>query len=937
MIETLARILPKEGHYCLVSIKKPLPIQHGFYETLEELEKNAGSRLTNGWDVYYGCATFKDGSSRKAPNALSVKSFWLDLDCGESDKKPFDNQADALKALKNFCNVTKLPSPTLINSGNGVHVYWTLKDAVAPDVWEPVAEALKRLCRDNSFEADPAVTADVARILRVPDTLNFKSDPPKVVEVRQEQREETYLSIDEFKAIVGEVKTSKKSEPFVLTPLAKSIRDTKQTRFETILRRTASGSGCAQLGNAISNQENVEEPLWRAVVSIAVNCIDEDKAIHVVSNKHPDYDPEETIDKANRLLERPYKCATFENLSPEHCVDCPNKGKIGSPIRLGEEVKREEVPQEEPKESEVVEDSVDAPPPNKPVLPDPYFYAVPKGIYKKTPDDEPDLLIYENNFFLTKRLHDKEKGDLVFARLELPKDAPREFMIPLSIMSSKEELRKLLSQQGVLLIGKELDHMMFYLITCAKNQQHQFEAEIMRRQFGWADNDSKFILGDKEIGTDTVKFSPPSPVTERLCPYFEPKGTLEEWKKVVSVYNMPNFEPHAFGFFTAFGSPLIKHLGYNGAMINLINSHSGTGKSTILKVCNSVYGHPDKLLAQETDTFAHKMNRLGTMNSLPYTIDEITNMPPESVSTLVYGVSQGMGPGRMQSQNNIERKNDTTWALIALASSNSSMAEKLNYMKQFADGEIMRLLEYRIDSTSNLSKAKASKIFEGTLLNNYGLAGGVYIQWLIQNLPSVMNLVREVQEDLDSRAKLVAKERFWSAVISCNIAGAHIAKSLNLIDLDVAKVLKWATFELVPTLRQQITEPDIDFEGVLGAFINSSYGKILVVNGNVDARTSLYEQPTLEPRQELIVRIEPDTKLMYIFSKSLRTYCAREQIIFKDLISNLKASGVFIRTERKRLGKGSSINAQGVDSHVFKYAEDMINVEEFVKAESVGD
>ena len=110
----------------------------------------------------------------------------------------------------------------------------------------------------------------------------------------------------------------------------------------------------------------------------------------------------------------------------------------------------------------------------------------------------------------------------------------------------KEELRKLLSQQGVLLIGKELDHMMFYLITCAKNQQHQFEAEIMRRQFGWADNDSKFILGDKEIGTDTVKFSPPSPVTERLCPYFEPKGTLEEWKKVVSVYNMPNFEPHSY-------------------------------------------------------------------------------------------------------------------------------------------------------------------------------------------------------------------------------------------------------------------------------------------------------------------------------------------------------------------------------------------------------
>ena len=918
MIETLARILPQEGHYCLVSIKKPLPIQHGFYSTLEELQESAKKRLSSGWDVYYGCSTFKDGSSRKAPNARYTKSFWLDLDCGESDKKPFDTQREALIALKKFCNTTKLPSPTLINSGNGVHVYWILKEAVASDVWEPVAEGLKQLCVKHSFEADPVVTADVSRILRIPDTLNFKTDPPKEVKVWADQKESTYMTLDEFRAVVGAIES--KATPFVVTPLMQSVRDNKQSRFETIVRRGIDGSGCAQINNAITNQDKIDEPTWRAAISIAANCIDADTAIHLVSDKYSNYTPEETTAKANGVIDKPYKCSTFESLSPSHCAECSHKGRIGSPIRLGEEIKREE------EECEKVIDAYD-----KPALPDPYFYAVPKGIYKRTPDDEPDLLIYENNFFLTKRLHDKEKGDLVFARLELPKDAPREFMIPLSIMSSKEELRKLLSQQGVLLIGKELDHMMFYLITCAKNQQHQFEAEIMRRQFGWTDSNTKFILGDKEIGATTIKFSPPSPVTERLCPYFEPKGALEEWKKVVSVYDMPNFEPHAFGFFTAFGSPLIKHLGYNGAMINLINSHSGTGKSTILKVCNSVYGHPDKLLAQETDTFAHKMNRLGTMNSLPYTIDEITNMPPESVSTLVYGVSQGMGPGRMQSQNNMERKNDTTWALIALASSNSSMAEKLNYMKQFADGEIMRLLEYRIDSTNNLSKSQASKIFEGTLLNNYGLAGGVYIQWLIQNLGSAMDLVKKVQEDLDKRAKLVAKERFWSAVISCNIAGAHIAKSLNLIDLDVARVLKWATYELVPTLRDQISEPEIDFAGVLGAFINASYGKILVVNGNVDARTSLYEQPILEPRQELLIRIEPDTKLMYVFSKALRTYCAKEQVIFKDLVSSLKVSGIFKKTERKRLGKGSAINAQGVDSHVFQYNEDMINVEEFTK------
>ena len=146
-----------------------------------------------------------------------------------------------------------------------------------------------------------------------------------------------------------------------------------------------------------------------------------------------------------------------------------------------------------------------------------------------------------------------------------------------------------------------------------------------------------------------------------------------------------------------------------------------------MKVCNSVYGHPDKLLAQETDTFAHKMYRLGVMNNLPYTVDEITNMHPESVSTLLYNVSQGSGPGRMQASSNTERKNDTNWSLIALASSNASMAEKLSLIKQFADGEMMRLLEYRIDRTNNITKTDAYNLFEGTLLHNYGVAGPHYI------------------------------------------------------------------------------------------------------------------------------------------------------------------------------------------------------------------
>ena len=677
--------------------------------------------------------------------------------------------------------------------------------------------------------------------------------------------------------------------------------DDRQNKFANLLDKTKRQKGCAQIENILENQESIDYNLWRAGLSIAANCIDGEAYIHEMSKNHPDYTAEETQRKIKDLVDKPYRCTTFEEYAPNLCDGCKHRGSINSPIALCHEIKKAE-PEKD----------------NLPELPFPYFMSKEGGIYKTTDDDEkPDVLVYAHSLRVTKRLKDRERGELVFVRLKLPKDDAEEFMIPLSTVTSKEELRKFLSARGVVVMPKAFDQIMMYLITCINNQQYSNEAEIMRRQFGWTDNNDAFILGDKEISAKAVRYSPPSEITERLCEYLKPTGSLDVWKEVVSVYDMPKFEPHAFGFFTAFGAPIIKHLGYNGAMINLINSSSGTGKSTVLKMCNSVYGHPDKLLAQETDTFAHKMNRLGIMNNLPYTIDEITNMPPDRVSTLLYGVSQGIGPGRMQSQNNMERRNDTSWALIALASSNASMAEKLSMMKSFADGEIMRLLEYRIEQTNNLTKAEANKIFEGKLYNNHGVAGEIYIQYLTQNLPKIIDIAKRCQERLDRDAELDAKERFWSAVIACNITGAYIAKALNLIDLDVDRIYRWAMSDLVPTLRDQINEPDIDFIGVLGAYQNANWNKFLIIDGKADQRTALPPSPIQEPRNEMIGRWEPDTGLVYIFTRSLRAYCAEQQIIFKDFINSLTAQGIAKGSSKKRLGKGTVLDSAPVHTHVF--------------------
>ena len=67
----------------------------------------------------------------------------------------------------------------LINSGYGIHVYWVLTESISYAEWLPVAQGLKDMCIQHNLLADNGVTADAARVLRVPGTRNHKHDTQK--------------------------------------------------------------------------------------------------------------------------------------------------------------------------------------------------------------------------------------------------------------------------------------------------------------------------------------------------------------------------------------------------------------------------------------------------------------------------------------------------------------------------------------------------------------------------------------------------------------------------------------------------------------------------------------------------------------------------------------------------------------------------------------
>jgi energy-coupling factor transporter ATP-binding protein EcfA2 len=928
--ELLSAVLPPEGWYCIVGLKQEGHPRQIFVKSIVEAEDEILNLVAQKYDVYFACAKYEnDDDGRTQKNSTYFKSFWLDIDCGidkDLTGKGYVDQATGLEELKKFCDATLLPLPSIVNSGRGIHAYWRLTETVSRSQWKPVADRIKALCEEHKFRADPSRTAESASILRVPETFNYKQDPPLPVAIIKLEPEMPY---EDITMAIG-VLVAPDYMPRQFSSTSSAANNNRQSRFRTIMMKTTEGKGCGQIEYIALNQETIEEPLWRAGLSIAHACIDADEAIHIISRNHPEYSSSQTEKKA-ASTKGPYTCITFEKLNPEGCKECSHKGMLSSPIQLGSEIavaKKDALIVEEISEGITQVFKI-------PEYPFPYFRGKNGGVYRQAiEEDEEATLVYEHDLYIVKRLHDPAKGESIWIRLHLPQDGVKEFAMPANDLMAPEKLRDVLGWHGVYGPKKQMESIMGYLISCAKDLQHKQRTEIMRTQFGWTEDNSAFILGDKEITASGSSYSPPSSITGDLANRMTPIGTLAEWQEVVQVYNQAEFEPHAFGFFTAFGAPLLKHLNLRGAIINLVNNTSGTGKSTVLKMCNSVYGHPEELMLQWKDTMNSMIHRLGVMNNLPVTIDEITKLSGDNFSDLAYGISQGRGKNRMMQHANAERINSTKWSTIALCSSNASFQDKLAALKSTPDGEFMRLFEYRIEMTNALSKEEADVVFN-KLHSNYGHAGQEYIKYLVGNLEDAINTVAQVQQKIDAEIGLTNRERFWSAVVACNIAGALLAKDLGLIgDFDIGRVYRWAINE-VKVMRTEIKAPTANNQAsVIGEFMNEHRASTLVINAQADARSGMEQLPIVEPRfNDLFVRIEPDEKLLYINAKQLRSYCAKNQITLKEVLKGLETDGIYLGQIKKRLSKGTKIPSSPIDAYKFNLANgNFLDADTFIEA-----
>lgn len=158
-------------------------------DSIEAARSLAAEMTAKRCDVYLAVAEFEQSAqTRKSQDVACVRGFWLDIDVG-SDKaakgQGYASQKEAKAALKAFRKKAGLPKPThVFSSGSGLHVYFVLKEPIAPSLWQTYAKMLKALTVSLGLLADPTRTADIASLMRFPGTINFKDqNQPRPVEL----------------------------------------------------------------------------------------------------------------------------------------------------------------------------------------------------------------------------------------------------------------------------------------------------------------------------------------------------------------------------------------------------------------------------------------------------------------------------------------------------------------------------------------------------------------------------------------------------------------------------------------------------------------------------------------------------------------------------------------------------------------------------------
>jgi len=910
MKDFYALALPDSGVYCVTDID---PItkrtKNIFVDSIDELVEVAQSKKDT--NIFVALSNFK-GHSRKAEHAISLRSFFVDLDVGQ--KKEYSSKEEAIASLDNFVASNELPPPVVVDSGTGAHAYWFFNESVPADEWKIYATKFKEFCFNNGLKIDPVVTSDVSRVLRCPDTFNHKTSIPSPTKVLRWSDFTSDFAV--WKDFLGGVEVS--LEEIVkrekITDLGRQMagHNNYSSEFAKIATKSLdedSNEGCLQMRHIINNRTALPEPLWYAGLSIAQHCIDRDEAIHLLSQDYEGYNKEATENKANQTQDKPQSCATFNTINPGVCDGCIHFNKITNPLSLGKTFIASPTT-DEPVHNEIIPVAGGVPMVTTKLhgLP-PEINGYKRGanggiIYKPAPTydangeliEEKEQIVTTYDLYPTKRIYSTTQGDCMMMVTEMPNDKSREFMLPFSSVYDGNELRKVLSMNGVLFdpLTSQWKYIMSYIIKWGQYLIAKGSAEVMRNQMGWTEDHEAFVVGGIEINREGKESnSPTSPLCRGIAKHLIKTGEYDTWKLSANKLNTEGLEVHAFVMLTGFSSILMPYTSTSGVTMCLTGD-TGAAKTASLYACLSVWGNPKDLSVLDA-TENGMTGRYLALHNIPFGLDEVGNIHGKTLSQLIHKVSQGKAKIRMQASVNAEREHELSAALVAIFTSNHSLYDKLAILKKDPNGEVARLIEIYMRKAKILADdpSEGRAIFD-PFRTNYGWAGPEFVKELMKYTRSEIEAkiavwVNKFKKDFGDDTAF----RFYENLVAVTMVSSELAAKADIVHLDTQRIYKKIVSEMIDIRDNVVKTNSVNYQSLIGEFLHLNNSNTLIINGG---------HVTTEPRNTLVVRLDMDKKELCLSKPAFRKFLTEENNVTpKQWLFQMAQTGVKIVEKKKKM------------------------------------
>ncbi len=735
---------------------------------IEKISKIAES-LGKKTNVFFGVGlrnkVLPNGQRGSEKEILCVTALYADIDIKGNAHAQTSLPSSVIEAT-DFLHSLKIKPSIIVNSGNGIHGYWLLDKPFIIETEEDrkhMSSIFKGFGRYVNSEAKKYgwkidSVYDLARILRVPGTINHKLGTGAKCEVVESH--DVRHSISDFMQFIH-------SHEGVA-----SVNNIAQG-VEKVLRK------CEFIKYCKDNAEHLPEPLWHAMITNLAPLKDSKSAIHEFSRSYPKYSFDETERKVQRAIQenKPHTCEYIrENLNFDCDKNCPVKAPIvyGLPSfeeRISEIISSDKISADEilskenlklcawakvnlPSEyarlksklkgkvnlrdfekavrfeSKKKDDSANQE--SLPqielkginsggaVVPTGWKVSMKQGIQKVVRGTNSDelLVVCICPIVITKRLENFDDGT---EKIELSffRDGHwKRLVAPRSSVFNRNSIIKY-ADSGLPVSSKNAADIVAYLSDYENANLNVIPLVKSISRVGWLDSSSFFPY----IKNKDIIFESEHKEAMRIAESMIPKGDFETWLKSAKL-----LRDNLFGRFllaSSFASPMLEILKHRVFFVHIWND-SKSGKTAAIKMAISVWGDPARLMGSFNATNVGLERMACILKHIPFAIDElqVLNSRKLSVENIIYSLANGFGRLRGSKDGTIQET--LSWRNNVITSGEQPMTKENSN-----DGAMTRVLELYGKPCDNAEYAHQFHLISE---NNYGFAGRMFVEYLINDV-----------------------------------------------------------------------------------------------------------------------------------------------------------------------------------------------------------